>query len=52
MFLPDLWPAYYDRAEGCYVWDLSGNKYTDFIMAPGCFALGAADPDVNAAVRF
>lgn len=51
MFLPDQWPAYYARAKGCFVWDLSGNKYQDMIMSPGAFALGAADPDVNAAVH-
>ena len=49
-FLPDRWPSYYDRAEGCFVWDLSGNKYMDMCNAPGPYALGAADPDVNAAV--
>lgn len=49
-FLPDRWPSYYDRAEGCLVWDLSGNKYIDMCNAPGPYALGAADPDVNAAV--
>lgn len=49
-FLPDRWPAYYQRAEGAFVWDLSGNKYLDMCNSPGPYALGAADPDVNAAV--
>ena len=31
--------------------DLSGQRYIDMVMSPGCFALGAADPDVNAAVH-
>jgi|EP01047_Picozoa_sp_COSAG01_P010678 hypothetical protein len=49
-FLPERWPSYYERAQGPYVWDLSGNRYMDMCNAPGPYALGAADPDVNAAV--
>lgn len=49
-FLPELWPSYYAKAQGPFVWDLSGNKYMDMCNAPGPYALGAADPDVNAAV--
>jgi len=52
MFLPDLWPAYYSKAKGAYVWDLDGNKYLDMsIMGVGACALGYADPDVDAAAR-
>jgi hypothetical protein len=29
---------------------MSGNKYIDMICTPGPYILGAADPDVNAAV--
>jgi glutamate-1-semialdehyde 2,1-aminomutase len=51
MFLPGLWPAYYDRAKGCEVWDLDGNRYVDMItMGIGACILGYADPDVDAAV--
>src|SRR3989338_3904985 len=51
-FLPDLWPAYYSKAKGDYIWDLDGRKYLDFsIMAVGACALGYADPDVNRAVK-
>ena len=51
-FLPDLWPAYYSKAKGAYIWDLDGRKYLDFsIMAVGACALGYADPDVNKAVK-
>jgi glutamate-1-semialdehyde aminotransferase len=52
LFLPDFWPAYYDKAKGCEVWDLDGNKYIDMIsMGIGACVLGFADDDVNAAVR-
>lgn len=52
MFLPDLWPAYYQKAKGCEVWDLDGNKYTDMsYMSVGAAILGYADDDVNKAVH-
>ena len=51
-FLPDQWPAYYDRAEGAYVWDLDGRRFIDMTFCGvGSCLLGAADPDVNAAVK-
>ena len=52
MFLPDFWPAYYDKAEGCKVWDLDGNEYIDMsYMGIGACILGYADEDVNTAVK-
>lgn len=51
MFLPDYWPAYYDKSKGCEVWDLDGKHYYDFsYMGIGACILGYADDDVNAAV--
>ncbi len=52
MFLPEFWPAYYDKANGCEVWDLDGNRFIDMIsMGIGACILGYADPDVNRAVK-
>jgi glutamate-1-semialdehyde 2,1-aminomutase len=52
MFLPDQWPAYFSKTEGCYVWDLDGNKYIDMsIMGIGTNTLGYNHPEVDAAVR-
>lgn len=52
MFLPDLWPAYFSKAEGCCVWDLDGRKYNDMsIMGIGTNILGYGDPEVDEAVR-
>ena len=52
IFLPDLWPAYYEKAKGCRVWDLDGNKYTDMsYMGIGASILGYADKDVDSAVK-
>jgi len=51
MFLPDVWPAYYSRAQGAETWDLDGKRYLDFShFGVGACLLGFADPDVDAAV--
>jgi glutamate-1-semialdehyde 2,1-aminomutase len=52
MFLPKKWPSYYDKAKGCFVWDLDGNKYIDMsIMGIGTNVLGYANDEVDSAVR-
>ena len=52
MFLPEKWPAYYDKAKGCLVWDLDGNKFIDMsIMGIGTNVLGYANEEVDSAVR-
>ncbi len=52
MFLPELWPSYYQKASGCEVWDLDGRRYIDMsYMGIGACILGYADPDVDAAVK-
>ena len=52
MWLPGLWPSYYDRAEGCEVWDLDGNHYYDMsIMGVGANVLGYAFEEVDQAAK-
>jgi glutamate-1-semialdehyde 2,1-aminomutase len=51
MFDAKTWPAYFSRARGSDVWDLSGRRYADIAGGVGAILLGYADPDVNAAVR-
>jgi glutamate-1-semialdehyde 2,1-aminomutase len=52
MFLPDQWPAYFNRAKGCTVWDLDGRPYIDMsIMGIGTNTLGYGHPEVDEAVR-
>jgi len=52
MFLPEKWPAYFSKAAGCMVWDLSGTKYLDMsIMGIGTNLLGYGNKEVDAAVR-
>jgi len=52
MFLPVQWPAYFNKARGCRVWDLNGNEYIDMsIMGIGTNTLGYGHPEVDDAVR-
>jgi glutamate-1-semialdehyde 2,1-aminomutase len=52
MFLPEKWPAYYEKSKGCTVWDLDGNKYIDMsIMGIGTNVLGYANDEVDHEVR-
>ena len=51
IFLPDIWPAYFDKASGCEVWDLDGNRYFDTsIMGIGTNLLGYGHKEVDQAV--
>lgn len=52
MWLPDQWPAYYNRAKGCEVWDLDGNHYYDMsIMGVGANVMGYAFDEVDNAAK-
>lgn len=52
MFLPEQWPAYFQKAKGCKVWDLDGNEFLDmFIMGIGTNSLGYGHPKVDEAVQ-
>ena len=49
-YVPDKWPAYWDRALDAHIWDLDGNEYVDYVMALGPIVLGYANPKVNEAI--
>ena len=52
LFHPDNWPAYFERAKGCMIWDLDGKKYTDMsLMGVGTNILGCANEEVDQAVK-
>lgn len=52
MFLPSGWPAYFDRTEGCRIWDLEGREFLDLgFMGVGTNILGYSHPKVDEAVR-
>lgn len=43
-------PSYMDHGEGCYIFDVDGNKYIDFMCALGPITVGYNEPSVNDAV--
>lgn len=51
MYLPHGWPAYFDRTQGCSIWDLDGREFKDLsLMGVGTNILGYSHPDVDNAV--
>ena len=44
-------PLFADKAKGCYLWDVDGNKYIDFINSLASITLGYSDKDINKAVK-
>ena len=44
-------PLYMDRASGCYLWDLDGNKYVDFANHHSVTILGHNHPAVVEALE-
>ena len=52
MFLPENWPAYFQKTSGCKVWDLDDNLYLDLsIMGIGTNTLGYNYKFVDDAVK-
>lgn len=49
--LPTDFPQYFDRGDGCRIWDVDGNEYVDFMCAYGPNLLGYNDPAVTAAAQ-
>lgn len=50
-YVPDLWPIYFSKAKGAFIWDLDGNKFIDMAQnGIGSAILGYADKDVDNAV--
>jgi glutamate-1-semialdehyde 2,1-aminomutase len=47
--MPQGYPQYFDRGEGCVLWDVDGNAYVDFMCAWGPIILGHRHPEVEAA---
>lgn len=51
LFSSQGWPTYYQKAKGCHIWDLDGNKYLDMsIMGIGTNSLGYGNDSIDAAV--
>ncbi len=49
-FCRGLAPSYMDHGEGCYLYDVDGNKFIDYMCALGPITVGYNNPDINAAV--
>lgn len=43
-------PSYMDHGEGCYIVDVDGNRFIDFMCALGPITVGYNEPSVNEAV--
>lgn len=44
-------PFFVAKGEGCFLWDVDGNRYADFVCSWGALILGHAHPEVVAAVK-
>jgi len=52
LFLPNFWPAYFEKTKGCSIWDLEGRKYFDLsMMGIGTNILGYSRREVDDAVK-
>jgi glutamate-1-semialdehyde 2,1-aminomutase len=49
--LPDGYPQFFERGEGCHVWDVDGRRYVDFMCSWGPNILGHKHPRVMEAVQ-
>lgn len=49
--LPEGYPQFFSRAEGCRLWDADGNELIDYMCAYGPNLLGYGRPEVEDAVR-
>merc|ERR1711971_380635 len=50
-FLPSNWPQFYQKAEDCYLWDVDGKKYIDYLCGYGPIVLGYGNKTVDRAVQ-
>lgn len=45
-----VYPTHLQKGQGCYVWDMQGRKYMDFITGLGTNLLGYGNARVNSAI--
>ena len=50
LYLPGN-PITVERAKGCWVWDVDGNRYLDLRLGDWVLIHGHCNPEINAAVR-
>ncbi len=44
-------PAFIERGDGCYLYDVDGNKFIDFVCALGPITIGYNNKEINDAVK-
>lgn len=49
--LPPGYPQYFERGQGCYIWDVDGHEYIDLMCSWGPNLLGHKHPVVDEAAR-
>ncbi len=49
-FCSGIAPSYMDRGEGCYIYDVDGNEFIDYMCALGPITVGYNEPSINEAV--
>lgn len=47
--MPEGYPQYFERSEGCRMWDVDGNEYIDFMCSYGPMIAGYGNPRIAAA---
>ena len=50
-FLSPEFPVFWERAEGCNVWDVDGNRFLDLTSAFAVVGLGHGHPELRAAMH-
>ena len=48
--LPEGYPQFFARGEGCHLWDVNGKRYVDFMCSWGPIVVGHGNPVVAEAV--
>ena len=49
MLLPEEYPQFFSHADGAHIWDVSGQKYVDYMCAYGPNLLGYCHKEIDAA---
>ena len=47
--MPDGYPQFFERTDGCRLWDVDGNEYIDFMCSYGPMIAGYGNPRIRAA---
>ena len=47
--MPPEYPQYFERADGCRLWDVDGNEYIDYMCSYGPMIAGYGNPRIRAA---